>query len=84
MTDKFHFGYYLWQNRLPIGVFLTTLVTAAVKTAPVPAKGGKLCWPYDFFHQVFNITNTRLSPTPIITPPEAAPVVSPAPQPAKE
>jgi hypothetical protein len=63
---------YLHDNRLPIIVGFTTVVTAAVKTAPVPTTGLGL-WLYDFGHQMFNITNTRLSTVPIQTPPETAP-----------
>lgn len=62
---------YLYDNRVAIGSGAALLVTAAIKTAPVPTSvWGK--WAYDFGHQVFNITNTRLSAQPTITPPETA------------
>ena len=59
---------YLHDNRLPITAAIVTITTAAVKTSPIPTSTfGK--WLYDFSHQLFNITNTRLTPTPIVTPP---------------
>ena len=73
MTTDIHPLYYAWEHRLPIVVGLTTIITAAVKTSPVPSSTfGK--WAYDFTHQLFNITNTRLISAPIPTPPEAAPI----------
>jgi hypothetical protein len=51
-------GDYLYGNRVAIASGLALLVTAAIKTAPVPQSVfGK--WLYDFGHQVFNISNTR-------------------------
>jgi hypothetical protein len=59
---------YLYGNRVAIGGGAMLALTAAIKTAPTPASViGK--WLYDFFHQVFNITNTRLNTTPTLTPP---------------
>lgn len=60
---------YLYGNRVAIGGGLMLIITAAVKTAPIP-KNVYLLWVYDFFHQSLNITNTRLNTQPIITPPE--------------
>lgn len=60
---------YLYGNRVAIGSATALIVTAAIKTAPIPASTlGK--WAYDFGHQVFNITNTRMTNTQVITPPE--------------
>jgi hypothetical protein len=65
---------YLYGNRVAIGAAIVTLTTAGVKTAPPPGIPFDLyTWLYDFFHQVFNITNTRLNPAPTITPPETSP-----------
>ncbi|HEY4357094.1 MAG TPA: hypothetical protein VGN16_15200 [Acidobacteriaceae bacterium] len=67
---------YVYGNRVALGAVAVTVCTAAVATAPVPeSRTGK--WVYDFFHQVFNIKNTRLSEAPIPTPP--APQESAAP-----
>jgi hypothetical protein len=75
---------YLYGNRVAIGGGAMLTLTAAIKTAPEPISTlGK--WIYDFSHQVFNITNTRLNTTPTLTPPatneEAA--THPTPPPAK-
>ena len=62
---------YLHDNRLPIMAAIVTVITAAIKTSPVPNSVlGK--WVYGFSHQLFNITNTRLNSTPTVTPPETA------------
>jgi len=59
---------YLHDNRLPIMAAIVTVITAAIKTSPIPNSVlGK--WVYDFSHQLFNITNTRLTSQPVITPP---------------
>lgn len=60
---------YLYGNRVAIGGGFMLIVTAAVKTAPVP-RNVYLLWVYDWFHQTLNITNTRLNTQPIVTPPE--------------
>jgi len=63
---------YLHDNRLPIMAAIVTVTTAAIKTSPIPDSAlGK--WVYDFSHQLFNITNTRLNSTPTVTPPAPSP-----------
>jgi hypothetical protein len=63
---------YLYANRLPIISALSLLVGAAVKTAPPPGtKFDLYTWVYDFSHQFLNITNTRLTTSSIVTPPES-------------
>ena len=59
---------YAYGNRVALGAVAVTVCTAAVATAPVPESRTEK-WIYDFFHQVFNIKNTRLSEAPILTPP---------------
>ncbi len=74
----FHPLYWIWMNKLPILAALMTLVTAGVKTAPPPGHPFNLYeWAYDWTHQVFNITNTRLNPAPILTPPASTPSATP-------
>jgi len=69
-VTKSEIASYLYGNRVAIGAAAITALTAAIKTAPVPTSvGGK--WLYDFGHQIFNITNTRMTATPVITPPES-------------
>jgi len=61
---------YLYANRLPIISALSLIVGAAVKTAPPPGtKFDLYTWAYDFSHQFLNITNTRLTAAPVVTPP---------------
>jgi len=61
---------YLYGNRVAIGTAIIALTTAAVKTAPIPGQAINFyAWFYDFTHQIFNITNTRLNPTLTPTPP---------------
>lgn len=59
---------YLYGNRVAIGTGSMLALTAAIKTAPIP-KSTSLLWVYDWFHQLLNITNTRLNTQPIVTPP---------------
>lgn len=59
---------YLYGNRVAIGTGSMLALTAAIKTAPIPKATG-LLWIYDWFHQLLNITNTRLNTQQIITPP---------------
>jgi hypothetical protein len=74
-------GSYVYGNRVPIISALTLMISAAVKTAPIPGAPFNLyTWVYDFFHQFLNITNTRLTPTQVITPPAS----NAAPQPLVE
>lgn len=55
-------------------IVIALMVTSAVKTFPLPGQPFNLyTFMYDWSHQFFNITNTRLSSQPVITPPEAAP-----------
>jgi hypothetical protein len=59
---------YLYGNRLAIEGGLLFVITSGIKTSPVPISTfGK--WMYDWGHQLFNITNTRLTTAPIVTPP---------------
>jgi hypothetical protein len=71
--DKMKLWLYLYGNRVAIGAMVLNLTTAAVKTAPTPGTPWTwetiYAWVYDWFHQVFNITNTRLTTAPIVTPP---------------
>lgn len=64
---------YLYGNRVAIGAAVVTLTTAAIKTMPIP-QSKYACWFYDWTHQLFNITNTRLNLAPTPTPPETAPI----------
>lgn len=59
---------YLYGNRLAIEGALLFVITSGVKTSPVPSSTMKL-WMYDWLHQLFNITNTRLNTQPTVTPP---------------
>ena len=69
---------YLYGNRVAIETGLIFLVTAAIKTAPMPGKPINWYeWFYDCSHQIFNITNTRLTNQSI----PIAPENSPAPKP---
>lgn len=69
--NKSQIADYLYGNRVAIGSAVMLTVTAAIKTAPVPTSVfGK--WAYDFGHQIFNITNTRMTSAPVITPPGTA------------
>ena len=62
---------YLYGNRLAIEGAVLFVVTSGIKTAPIPTRVWAL-WLYDWGHQLFNITNTRLNSTPTVTPPETA------------
>ena len=54
--------------------YVALLTTSAVKTLPLPGQPFSVyTFFYDWSHQFFNITNTRLSTEPVKTPPEAAP-----------
>ena len=80
MTNDFHPLYYAWEHKLPILAALMTVVTAGVKTAPVPGKPFSLYeWVYDWLHQIFNITNTRLTPAPVVTAPDTSGVAASVP-----
>ena len=63
---------YLYGNRLAIEGAVLFVVTSGIKTAPVPTSVWAL-WLYDWGHQLFNITNTRLNSTPTVTPPAPIP-----------
>jgi hypothetical protein len=73
--DWVQFLQYLYSNRLAIEGAVLFVVTSGIKTAPIPASRIGL-WMYDWGHQLFNITNTRLTTTPVVTPPES-PAASP-------
>lgn len=85
MTNDIHPLYYAWEHRLPIYAGILAIVTAAVKTAPVPTPTSRptYTWFYDFTHQFFNVTNTRLNSAPIITPPMNDPNATPAKSPTE-
>lgn len=54
-------------------IVIALMVTSAVRTFPIPGQPFNMyTFLYDWSHQFFNITNTRLSPQPVITPPEAS------------
>jgi hypothetical protein len=72
MTDWKAIGEYLYANKIPILSFGGLLVTSAVKVMPVPGtKFNLYTFIYDWLHQFFNLTNTRLSTSPVMTPPSA-------------
>jgi hypothetical protein len=59
-------------------IVIALMVTSAVKTFPLPGQPFKVyTFFYDWSHQFFNITNTRLSSQPVITPPQPAPEPKP-------
>lgn len=63
---------YFYGNRVAIGAALTHVTTAGIKTAPAKWTWNAqdaYFWLYDWAHEVFNITNTRLATTPVPTPP---------------
>lgn len=63
--DTMKLWLYLYDNRVAIIGVVVNLVTAAVKTAPEPGTPINLyTWGYDWFHQVFNITNSRNRTSP--------------------
>jgi hypothetical protein len=63
---------YIYGNRVAIGAGLLAVISAGIKTAPAPGQSFSFyTWGYDFAHQFFNITNTRL--TPGDTPPKSEP-----------
>ncbi len=65
-----HMGDYLYDNRVAIISGVSLLVGSAVKTLPPPgAKFDRYAFFYDWAHQFLNITNTRLTAAPVITPP---------------
>jgi len=70
---------YIYGNRLAIEGGLLFVITSGVKTSPIPTGTGKL-WAYDWLHQLFNITNTRLNTTPTVTPPSLQEAAVPDPK----
>ena len=63
-------------------VVCALLLTSAVKTFPLPGQPFRMyTFLYDWSHQFLNITNTRLSPQPVITPPESGTPQNPNPNP---
>ena len=66
---------YVYGNRLAIEGGLLFVITSGVKTSPIPTTTLKL-WVYDWLHQLFNITNTRLTTQPVVTPPANKEVVA--------
>ena len=68
-------GNYLYGNRVAIETTTILVVSAGIKTLPVPGQPfSPYTWLYDWSHQFLNITNTRLNSTPTVTPPETAPI----------
>jgi hypothetical protein len=69
---------YLYGNRVAIGAGFLAVFSAAIKTMPQPGtKFNAYTWFYDWTHQFLNITNTRLTTTPVITPPSPASTAGP-------
>lgn len=64
---------YLETHKATVVAFLGLIITATVKTAPVPGTPWNFAtfyaWSYDATHQFFNMTNTRLSSALIPSPP---------------
>jgi hypothetical protein len=79
MIDWRHVGDYLYDNRVAIEGAMLFVVTSGIKTAPIPASRIGL-WMYDWGHQLFNITNTRLTTAPVVTPPSNKEAVAPDPK----
>jgi hypothetical protein len=53
---------YLYENKISILSFGGLLVTSAVKVLPLPGTPFNLyAFMYDWLHQFFNLTNTRLT-----------------------
>jgi hypothetical protein len=64
-VNKSQIADYLYGNRVAIGSGFALLLTAAIKTAPEPGTPmNAYTWAYDWFHQVFNITNSRNRTSP--------------------
>lgn len=62
---------YLYGNRVAIGAGILAVVSAGIKTMPIPGHAFSAYeWFYDWSHQFLNITNTRLTNAPVITPPK--------------
>jgi hypothetical protein len=73
LSSLTEFWQYLYANKISILSFGGLLVTSAVKVMPPPGTPFSLyTFVYDWTHQFFNLTNTRLATTPINTPPAAA------------
>ncbi len=54
------FWTYVHDNRLPILTILSMVVTAGIKTMPMPGAPFNIYeWFYDWTHQYLNITNNR-------------------------
>jgi hypothetical protein len=69
-----HFFQYLYDNKLALIASAGAIASAAVVTMPSPDRKWFSMqtakeWFYDFSHQVVMSKNTRLSTTPIVTPP---------------
>ena len=65
---------YLYGNRVAIAAGVLAVVSAAIKTMPVPGAVFSIYeWFYDATHQFLNITNTRLTQAPVVTPPLSKP-----------
>ena len=65
---------YLYGNRVAIAAGVLAVLSAGIKTMPVPgAAFSAYEWFYDWSHQFLNITNTRLTQAPVLTPPASHP-----------
>ena len=51
---------YLYGNRVAIAAGMAAVISAAIRTLPVPGTGFNVyAWFYDWSHQFFNIKNER-------------------------
>lgn len=81
VTEMQHLRDYWYDNRVPIMAGLTLLISSAVKTLPAPGTPFSFyTFFYDWSHQFLNITNTRLTTQPIVTPPAASGEMLPTPK----
>ena len=65
---------YLYSNRVAIAAGALAVISASIKTMPVPgAAFSAYEWFYDWSHQFLNITNTRLTQAVAVTPPISQP-----------
>jgi hypothetical protein len=59
---------YVYQNRFPLSAASAAILTAFIKTAPLPGSPWNwttlYAWVYDGLHQIFNIKNDRSTEKP--------------------
>ena len=76
---------YLYGNRVAIETGSLLLISAGIKTLPVPGQPfAPYTWFYDWTHQFLNITNTRLTTQQVPTPPANKEAAVPDPKALKE